>query len=318
MLNDISFILGAQRNPPAKLAMSTATVYIGAMRLAFTDSPLDHAGLNRSDAGWMDAQHRHDGARAVLFAGGALALGEDGAPLILPAREAAAMPLKWPGLIFLGLQDGAPWFAASLEPGVRERGPDFRMSAMHAPPDLTCIFARARAILLWAGRRRVCSNCGGSNEPVDGGLRLLCPSCGMEHYPRTDPSVIFLPYSGDRCVLGRQAGWPPGMYATLAGFVEPGETLEAACAREALEEIHLKALRAEYVASQPWPFPSSLMLGFMVEIEPGEVRPDDDLEDARWFSREEVRSLYDGEMARWSPRHFSISRLLVEHWLDTG
>ncbi|KAA5804794.1 NAD(+) diphosphatase [Alkalicaulis satelles] len=286
------------------------------MQLTFTDSPLDHAGLMRGDPAWIQAQHDHPGARAVLFAGGSLALDAQGGPLVLPVGEAGRLPLKWPGLVFLGLENGAPWFAASLEPGVAERGPDFRMSAMQAPPELACIFGRARAILLWLARRKVCSNCGGSNEPADGGLRLVCPSCGMEHYPRTDPSVILLPYAGDKCVLGRQPSWPPGMYATLAGFVEPGETLEAACARETMEEVHLKVLSADYVASQPWPFPSSLMLGFMAEVEPGEVRPDDDLEDARWFTRDEVRALLDTEMGRWIPPHFSISRLLIERWLN--
>lgn len=306
--------------PPAALAAGWQVGYIAPMRLTFTDSPLDHAGLQRADPDWVEHQRAHPKGRAILFAGGSLALAGDGAPLVLPAGIASGLALKWPGLIFIGLQDGAPWFAGALEQGVAQRGPDFRMTAMHLPPELACIFGRARAILMWSGRRRFCSNCGAKNEPADGGLRLTCPSCGMEHYPRTDPSIILLPFSGDRCVMGRQPGWPPGMYATLAGFVEPGETLEAACARETAEEVHLKLLGTEYVANQPWPFPSSLMIGFLAEVEEGEVRPDDDLEDARWFTRDEVRDLYDGVMAQWAPRNFSISRLLIERWLgrDTG
>jgi NAD+ diphosphatase len=288
---------------------------MGGMRLTFTDSRLDHAGLHRCKPDWMAQQHVHPQGRAVLFAGGSLALGEDGGPLVLPAGIASGLALKWPGLIFIGLQDGAPWFAGALEPGAAARGPDFRLTAMHLPADLACAFGRARSILMWSGRRRYCSNCGTPNEAFDGGLRLTCPSCGMEHYPRTDPSIILLPYSGDRCVLGRQPGWPPGMYATLAGFVEPGETLEAACARETAEEVHLKVLGTQYIANQPWPFPSSLMIGFLAEVEPGEVQADDDLEDARWFTRDEVIDLYDGAMAGWAPKHFSISRLLIERWL---
>ncbi|WBQ08795.1 NAD(+) diphosphatase [Hyphomonadaceae bacterium ML37] len=301
--------------PDLDLAESPQPRYMARMRLTFTDSLLDHAGLQRANPNWMAQQHVHAEGRAVLFAGGSIALADDGAPLVLPAGIASGLALKWPGLIFIGLQNGAPWFAGALENGVAERGPDFRMTAMQLAPELACVFGRARSILMWSGRRRFCSNCGSKNEFFDGGLRLTCPSCGMEHYPRTDPSIILLPYSGDRCVMGRQPSWPPGMYATLAGFVEPGETLEAACARETAEEVHLKVLSTEYVANQPWPFPSALMIGFLAEVEDGEVQPDDDLEDARWFTRDEVRELYDGAMANWAPRHFSISRLLIERWL---
>ena len=288
------------------------------MKLTFTDSPLDFAGLKRSDPVWIEDQRHDRNARAVLFTGQGLALDERGEPMIVPARRTGMLPLKAPGLVFLGLQDGAAWFAGALGDGVAASGPDFRMSAMQADPAMACVFGRARALLAWHARRRHCSNCAAEMKAADGGARLSCPSCKMDHFPRVDPSVIMLPYAGDKCVLGRQSSWPPGMYATLAGFMEPGETIEEACRRETLEEIHRPVIRAEYVASQPWPFPSSLMIGLMAEIEPGEVIPDDDLEDARWFTREEVRALYDGEIARWAPKNFSISRLLIERWLDAG
>lgn len=286
------------------------------MTLTFTDTPLDFAGLSRSDPDWIEDQRASRTAKAVLFAGGDLALDEHGAPLVVPARRTSMLPMARPGLVFIGLQDGAAWFAGALEDGVAPRGPDFRMSAIAADPDFACIIGRARSVLQWHARRRYCSNCAGENEPRDGGLRLQCASCGMQHFPRSDPSVIMLPWSGDRCVLGRQASWPAGLYATLAGFMEPGETIERACARETMEEIHRPVIEAKYVASQPWPFPSSLMIGLTAEIEPGEVVPDDDLEDARWFTRDEVRALYDGEIAQWAPKRFSISRLLIDRFLD--
>ncbi len=286
------------------------------MQLTFTDSPLDFAGLQRGNADWIFEQQASPDAKAVLFAGPDLALDERGEPMIIPARRTRMLPLKSPGLVFLGLENGAPWFAGTLERGVADKGPDFRITAMQVDPALACIFGRARSLLQWHGRRRYCSNCGAENAPSDGGTRLKCPSCGMEHFPRVDPSVIMLPWSGDKCVLGRQASWPQGMYATLAGFMEPGETIEEACARETMEEIHRPVIHARYVASQPWPFPSSLMVGLTAEIEPGELVPDDDLEDAKWFTRDEVRALYDSEIARWAPKHFSISRLLIERWLD--
>jgi len=138
----------------------------------------------------------------------------------------------------------------------------------------------------------------------------------MEHFPRINPSVIMLPWSGDKCVMGRQSSWPEGRYSALAGFMEPGETIEEACARETLEEIHRPVIHVRYVASQPWPFPSSLMIGLMAEIEPGDIVPDDDLEDARWFTRDEAHALYDAELARRNMKHFSISRLLIKRWLN--
>ncbi len=285
------------------------------MQLTFTDSPLDHAGLKRSDPDWIADQMADPAAKAVLFAGGDLALDERGDPMIVPARRTRLLPLKPPGLVFLGLQNGAPWFAGALQRGVAEKGPDFRITAMQAEPALACVFGRARSLLQWHGRRKHCSNCGAENALADGGAKLVCPSCGTEHFPRVDPSVIMLCWSGEKCVLGRQASWPQGMYATLAGFMEPGETIEQACARETMEEIHRPVLSATYVASQPWPFPSTLMIGLTAEIEPGDLIPDDDLEDARWFTRDEVRALYDSELARWAPKHFSISRLLIERWL---
>ncbi|MCP2670945.1 NAD(+) diphosphatase [Maricaulaceae bacterium EIL42A08] len=286
------------------------------MKLTFTDSPLDFAGLQRGDKDWIFDQQSSREAQAILFAGADLALDEHGEPMVVPARRTRMLPLKSPGLVFLGLEEGKPWFAGALEEGVAQAGPDFRISAMQAPPHLACIFARARSLLMWHGRRRFCSNCGGENTPSDGGTRLKCQSCEMEHFPRVDPSVIMLPWSGDKCVMGRQASWPEGLYATLAGFMEPGETIEEACARETMEEIHRPVISASYVTSQPWPFPSSLMIGLMAEIEPGELIPDDDLEDARWFTRDEVRALYEGEMGQKFPKHFSISRLLIERWLN--
>lgn len=286
------------------------------MKLTFTDFPLDHAGLKRNDPVWVEDQLHDSKARAVLFAGGDIAADERGEPMILPARRTRMLPIKAPGLVFLGLQGETPWFAGTLEDGVAPAGPDFRYAAMDAAPELACVFGRARSLLQWHGRRRFCSSCAAKMDALDGGARLKCGSCGMDHYPRVDPSVIMLPYAGDKCVLGRQASWPEGLYATLAGFIEPGETVEQACVRETMEEIHRPVIRAEYVASQPWPFPSSLMIGLMAETEPGEVVPDDDLEDARWFTRDEVRALYEGAVARFAPPNFSISRLLIDRWLN--
>jgi NAD+ diphosphatase len=286
------------------------------MALAFTNSPLDHAGLQRTDPEWIEDQRYEKSAQALLFSGGNLAIDDKGEPMIVPARRTSMLPIMPPGLVFIGLQDGAPWFAGTLADEFGHAGPEFRISAVSAPPDLAAIMGRARAILEWHKRRRYCSNCGTKNQVMDGGTKLKCPGCGMEHFPRVDPSVIMLTYSGDKAVLGRQANWPAGMYATLAGFMEPGETIEEACAREIMEEVHRPMIKARYIASQPWPFPSSLMIGLLAEIEDGEVIPDDDLEDAKWFTRDEVIALVNTDMARSMPKDFSISRLLIQKFID--
>lgn len=283
------------------------------MRLTFTHSPLDHSGLDRARPDWIAARLADPAARCVILSHGDPVAGADGGPLILHPAGAEGMDLAWPGPVFLGVADGVPWFAAAPQDG--QKGVDFRRVTMACEPALAAILGRARAVLMWLGRRRFCSNCGARNEPRDGGLRLQCPSCGMEHYPRTDASVIMLPVCGERAVLGRQAAWPPGMYATLAGFMEPGETIEEACAREVREETGLDVLSARYIASQPWPFPSSLMIGLIAEVAPGEPLARDDLEDARWFTRDAAQALYE-TMARWAPPHYSVSRLLLQAWLD--
>lgn len=286
------------------------------MTLFFADSPLDHAGLMRADPDWIEDRRREPGAKAVFFIGGDLALDEHGAPLILPARRTGMLPVQAPGLVFIGLEDGQAWFAATLADGAAPRGPDFRAWAMGSQPGLAAILGRARSLLLWHGRRRFCSSCGARNEAVDGGAKLVCASCGTEHFPRVDPSVIMLAHAGERCVLGRQPAWPPGMFSTLAGFMEPGETIEEACAREVKEEVGLTVLSVRYVASQPWPFPSSLMIGLIAEVEAGELRPDDDIEEARWFSRAEATALMEGHWARRAPPGFSIARMLIGRWIS--
>ncbi len=288
------------------------------MKLTFPDAALDHSGLFRSNPEWVESQLADRKAQAVLFAGGDLAMDEQGAPLIMRARYAARLPLKSPGLVFLGLLDGAPWFAGAVEKGVAEKGPDFRHSAIQAPPELASTFGRARSLLMWHREHTFRSNCGEKTLGADAGSKRVCPACETEHFPRVNPSVIMLVHAGDKCVLGRQPNWPEGMYSTLAGFMEPGETIDAACAREVAEEVHLKVTSVEYIASQPWPFPSQLMIGLMAEAEPGELVPDDDLEDARWFTRDEVRTLFNSEIARMMPSHFSIARMLIERWLAAG
>lgn len=179
------------------------------------------------------------------------------------------------------------------------------------------LMATARALVLWHRSHRFCSACGGRSAPVEAGWRRACPDCGTSHFPRSDPVVIMLVTRGNRLLLGRSAGWPPGMYSLLAGFVEPGETIEAAVRRELREEAGVRVGAVRYLASQPWPFPASLMLGCHAEAESTAITLDPaELEDARWLSREELVQVFAGRHpAVKGARPGAIAHFLIRHWL---
>ena len=174
------------------------------------------------------------------------------------------------------------------------------------------LLAYARALTIWRSRRRYCGVCGAATCPRRAGHSLLCSRepCGAEYFPRLEPAIIVLVTDGERALLGRQGTWPPGRYSTIAGFVEPGESLEDAVAREVMEETGVRVTHARYDSSQPWPFPASLMVGFHAEAPADPVRVGGELEDARWFTQEEVRA-----GAVLLPPVHSISRRLIDAWL---
>lgn len=225
-------------------------------------------------------------------------------------------------LILLGRTDRGSVFAYEIEsldqPAVPEgaRFEDLRFIASLMPPEDAGLLGYARAMISWRQRHRFCGTCGAKTLPSKGGHVLVCTNatCRHEQFPRLDPAIIVLVSDGERALLGRQASWPPGRYSTIAGFVEPGESLEDAVAREVLEETGVQVGGIEYHSSQPWPFPASLMLGFTATATTLEIqRRDEELEDARWFSRQDV---LDG-VPLLPPRQ-SISYSLIEHWFDAG
>jgi NAD+ diphosphatase len=193
------------------------------------------------------------------------------------------------------------------------------------PAQDSALLAYARGVLVWREKTRFCSSCGGPLLVQDSGHSTKCaaPSCGALHFPRTDPAIIMLVTDpAGRALLGRQPIWTPGMFSCLAGFVEPGESLEGAVAREVWEEAGIKISSTTYVASQPWPFPSSLMIGFNAQAEGGEpVADPHEIEEVRWFTRDEVRTFGEadrpGAEGRFLPRRDSIARVLVEAWLKS-
>ncbi|MBB3912212.1 NAD(+) diphosphatase [Sphingomonas desiccabilis] len=224
--------------------------------------------------------------------------------------------------LFLGYDAGVPRFVAALDaegsPVSRSPGLMEALAAMPAADAAT--YAAARSLADWHRRHRFCANCGTGTEPFRAGWARRCPACAAQHFPRTDPVVIMLAEYDGRVLLGRQASWAPGRYSALAGFVEVGESLEEAVRREVLEEAGVPVGAVRYVASQPWPFPSQLMLACIGEALDDRIRLDtDELEDAFWATRDEVAAaLARAEGARFdAPPDYAIAYSLLAHWLDT-
>jgi NAD+ diphosphatase len=278
------------------------------MGLTFTGGVLDRAAEHRGDRAWLAAQTRDPNARAVLANADGIHVRDDRVALV-PLPEDGDEPL------LLGLDGDGPVFAVEAAPGTDMLG--LRAAAAVLPAEDAGLAAHAAALLNWHRRHRHCSVCGAPTTVADGGIVRNCPSCGAQHHPRTDPVVIMLVVDGDRVLLGRQPTWPPGRYSALAGFVEPGESLEEAVAREVREEAGVEVGPPEYIASQPWPFPTSLMLGFIAPWQTGEPRRvDRELEDVRWFERAEVEAaVEERDGALGVPPRLAIARRLLEHWV---
>ena len=262
------------------------------MPLAFVLNPLDRRANDRTDATWIAAQRQRPDARLIGIAGDAVLM--NGGALANAHDDGSAQAF------FLGLDHaGRPWFAqrTTAIDGLR----DLRGLAMEEalPAEELAILAQARSMIAWHERRSFCSNCAARLEIADAGYRRHCPQCGMDHFPRTDPVVIMVARHARGILLGRQKAWKPGMYSALAGFVEPGETIEDAARREVYEESGIRVGAVRYVSSQPWPFVSNLMIGLIGEALTDEITVDaTELEDARWFSREEAGQM----LARTHPQ----------------
>ncbi|MFG1462634.1 NAD(+) diphosphatase [Xanthobacter sp. DSM 24535] len=266
--------------------------------LGYQGSPLDRAAHLRGESA---ALAKRDDARFYLLGGEGVAL-HPGEPLrdpLFTAEETAA--LDGGKLIFLGLADGTPRFAARFDPAGKERMellglqvPDLRSTAVQGlvSNDHLAALACGKAMLAWHGRHRFCANCGTRTRSIEGGWRRDCPSCGAQHFPRTDPVVIMLTYDGDQCLMGRAPHFAPEMWSCLAGFVEPGETIEEAVRRETLEETGVTTGAVRYRSCQPWPYPMSLMFGCMAQATSRTITMDaHELAGARWFSREETAKM---------------------------
>jgi NAD+ diphosphatase len=280
----------------------------------FTGMPLDRASAQRAEPAWVERQRAAPDARAVAAGPDTVLVERSGESLArLPTRGAS---------ILLGLEDGAPLFGVDLpeDPGGGGRVVSLREAGAMLPQPEGGLAAYAVALLGWHRRHRFCANCGTATEVVEAGYSRHCPNCGASHFPRTDPVVIML-VEHDGCVLlGRRAGWPGRRFSVLAGFVSPGESVEEAVVREVREESGVVAYDPQFVASQPWPFPASLMLGFTARSDGGRpVARDGELEEVAWFTRASVHAIARGEQSDVAlPPPVSIARFLIERWLDAA
>jgi NAD+ diphosphatase len=304
-----------------------------------TDIPLagfsaDRAAHRRRDRAWLEAAFAGEAARILLL--------REGAPLVEGSQgQQGPRALQWFGpqaamlatsakRLFLGVDEkSAPMFALDLPAsfslssspiaglGVFE---EVRMalSAMSAF-DMGAV-ATARAIFEWHMRNGFCANCGHATDIEEAGWKRRCPDCGAEHFPRVDPVAIMLATVNDKCLLGRQAAWRPGMWSALAGFVEPGESFEMAAARELFEEagVRTRVGGARYLFGQPWPFPYSLMIGVILEAESEDLKVDtSEIETARWFTRAEIADVMAGKHPEVSaPHKLAVAHYLIKAWLE--
>ncbi|MFT3971981.1 MAG: NAD(+) diphosphatase [Amaricoccus sp.] len=308
--------------------------------VTFAGGRIDRASRLRGDAAAQAALAADPRARGLAL--------WRGRPLVAAGEGLA---LAWRGLddplfragreprVFLGLDDDIPCFACEIDDWDPDAAPveGFGAVALVPHPDLAAglgfadlranmaaldaaeagTAAAAKGILGWHQSHGFCANCGGRSEVADAGWRRVCPACGAQHFPRTDPVVIMLILSGNSVLLGRSPGWPEGMYSLLAGFMEPGESIEAAVRREVAEETGVPVGPVDYLSSQPWPFPSSLMIGCRGLATGREITLDPaELEDARWVSREGLAEAIAGRDPGLRPaRAGSIARFLLDHWL---
>ncbi len=295
---------------------------------AYASGPLDRAAHLREDPEWLQQQRSSEQTRWVAVQGSQSLVTPDMLSAVWlnsAAVQAAGEDLQRHA-IFLGTRAEQAYFALEVPPeqegleGAHAVFADLRQVGPGLPGDEGAILAYARGMVLWSQRTRFCSVCGAPLQTESAGHVKRCPqeACGASHFPRTDPAVIMLVHDGDRVVLGRQPQWPAGMHSILAGFVEPGESLEDTVAREVWEEVGLKVGAPQYHSSQPWPFPASIMLGFTVEATSTElsVHPEE-LESAQWFTREELRRLPQEGTFRL-PRPDSIARRILNEWLAAG
>lgn len=292
----------------------------------FSGNRIERRSEKRDDAAVPTAL-ADPAARLYVFAGDQAVLRPDGDPTFALA-EAEALGAGRDVMILLGWTAAGPRLAVTLPESATVDGNVFRLADLRSlavegvlSGEHLGAMAQARSLCHWHLKHGFCSVCGSPSAMKIGGYRRDCVACGAQHFPRTDPVVIMLAIDGERALLGRQARFAPGMYSCLAGFVEPGETIEDAVRRETHEEAGIRVGRVRYHSSQPWPFPSSLMIGCHAEALDTEiVRDEVELEDCRWFDRDEVRAMMAGTHPDGlkCPPSIAIASHIIRAWVEAG
>jgi NAD+ diphosphatase len=301
--------------------------------IPFSGNPLDRVSERRSDAAWVESKRRDPSSLVLpMWQLQPFLLGQEKGPLeagflkpglceVLAAQDAPC--------VLLGLEDGHALFALDISAAddPTNAGPlaglglfrDMRAAAPLLPAKDVAILGQAKAMIDWHQRHGFCARCGSPTAFADAGYKRVCPVCGAEHFPRTDPVVIMLATHGDACLVGRGKHFPRGMYSALAGFIEPGETIEEAVRRELHEEAGIVVDKVTYHATQPWPFPSSLMIGCFAEARNREIKVDEnELAEAIWLERSVARALINGERVEglWVPPSIAIAHHLIKAFAE--
>ena len=301
--------------------------YTRALRNTFVSDAIDRLHQVRGDTSWFKTATKAPNSRFFILVNDNVYVTNQSPhqPLSLSSKEAALLASQANEVIFLGRVEEQHYFALAFErvpdlnPGIGKLC-DLREIALDLDAKHGALLAQAKGMVIWHRYNQFCSRCGNPTTSTELGYTRECTNsdCGQLHFPRTDPAVIVLVTQEEHCLLGRQARWEKGRYSNIAGFVEPGESLETAVAREVWEETGIRLKTINYHSSQPWPFPSSLMLGFTATAKSEEIyRNDGELEDARWFTREELcKGLMEGSLSM--PSTYSISFHLIEDWFNVG
>ncbi len=286
--------------------------------MGFTGSPLDRADPLRSDPAAVQAARLNPMARYLILEDLKPLMTEDGQDLYWARRSEAPQGTS----VFLGVApDGSPRFAVDgkADDDIPAKATDARAAGATLGDGRAEIVAQARSLLDWHRRHGFCASCGAPTTVVKGGYSRLCEGCGVEHFPRIDPVVIMVPERNDRILLGRGANFPNGFFSAFAGFVEPGESIEEAVARELYEEAGIAVSNIRFGASQPWPFPCSLMLGAFASAHSDEFHLDEkEIAEARWITRAEARAALQGETEWKVPPPLAIAHWLIATWAANG